>query len=454
MLRRLRVDSLALRLVAGAGLWLAAALLAGGFLLSSSFRSYVERSFDDRLIVLLESLVAVSELDTDGRVQLSRSVGDPRFDQVYSGWYWQISSPGAPSLRSRSLWDQTLPASDVAPGLEPARFAAAGPDDAVLRVIERDITLPGSARHFRYAVAADRSDIEAEIDAFNATLGWSLGVLGLGLLAAVFIQVRYGLRPLRRIRSALVAVRSGQAGRLEGDFPREIRPLSDELNILLAHNAAVVERARMHVANLAHALKTPLSVLTNEAGAASGPLAETVQRQAVAMRRQIDHYLSRARAAATGAVLGARTEVAAVIEDLRRTLARIHVDRRIGIEVEAAPDLWFRGEREDLEEMLGNLMDNACKWARHRVLVSARRDGDRLRFHIEDDGPGLDEQQCADLFQRGMRLDQSVPGTGLGLAIVRDLAELYAGAIALDRSAQGGLRASLILPAAEGARPV
>jgi len=308
--------------------------------------------------------------------------------------------------------------------------------------------LPAARERLRYAVGGDRSEIDNEVRSFNTTLGWSLGILGLGLLTALLLQVRFGLQPLRRMRQAIIAVRTGRTLRLEGDFPVEIEPLSDELNILIDHNAAVLERARTQVSNLAHALKTPLSVLTNEAGSAgAGPLAETVKRQTTAMRRHVDHYLARARAAAATRVLGARTEVAPVVEDLRRTLERIYVDRAIRVEAEAPAGLAFRGERQDLEEMLGNLIDNACKWARSCVAVSARADADRVLLTIDDDGPGLPADQRSAVFDRGTRLDESVPGSGLGLAIVRDIAELYHGAIALEDSPLGGLRAVLTLPA-------
>lgn len=447
--------SLAWRLILGAGLWIAAALVAGGLLLSALFQDYVERSFDARLIVLLESLVAVSEIDADGALRLTRPVAEPRFDQAYSGWYWQISDGEEILLQSRSLWDQALPPGE-APSDAVARSDGLGPAGQALRLVGRTIRLPGADRGLHYQVAADRAEIAGEVRAFNAALAWSLGGLGLGLLAAVFVQVRYGLRPLRRIGAGIAAIRSGRAARLEGDFPAEIRPLSDELNILLDHNAAVVERARAHVSNLAHALKTPLSVLTNEADAATGPLAAAVLRQVAVMRRQVDHYLARARTAATSEILGARTEVLPVIGDLHRTLARMYPGRTIRVDAPAAagpggPGLQFRGERQDLEEMLGNLLDNACKWGRSRIRLTVARDGGHLTFVVEDDGPGLDDDQRAAVFDRGRRLDETVPGSGLGLAIVRDIAELYDGRIALERSSLGGLRAVLTLPAADAA---
>jgi signal transduction histidine kinase len=443
-----RYNSLALRLVLAAALWIAAALLIGGLILSAIFQDYAERTFDGRLSVLLDSLIAVTELDEQGRPKLTRGIGEPRFDIPYSGWYWEIALGSAPLLRSRSLWVETLPLS-AQPESTQAVFADVdGPNDENLRLVEREIGLPAARARFRYAVGGDRAEIDDEVRRFNTTLGWSLGILGLGLLTALLLQVFFGLQPLRRMRHAIVAVRTGRTQRLEGEFPVEIEPLSDELNILIDHNAAVLERARTQVSNLAHALKTPLSVLTNEAGDGAGPLAEAVKRQATVMRRHVDHYLSRARAAAATRVLGVRTEVAPVVEDLRRTLERIYVDRAIRVEAEAPAGLAFRGERQDLEEMLGNLIDNGCKWARTRVAVSARADADRIVVTIDDDGSGLTAEQRAAVFHRGTRLDESVPGTGLGLSIVRDIAELYHGTVGLADSPLGGLRAVLTLPAA------
>jgi signal transduction histidine kinase len=444
----MRSRSLALRLVLFAALWIAAALVAGGVVLSSLFRESVERSFDARLVVLLESLVAASEVAADGTVGLIRAIGEPRFEQAYSGWYWQIEGAGPAPLRSRSLWDEALPGAGRPVAADLLRQEIVGPDGERLRLISRDISLPGLGRPLRFSVAAERGEIDAEIAAFDTTLIWALSGLGLGLLAALLIQVRFGLQPLRRLRAALAAVRTGHATRLEGEFPTELQPLADELNTLLDHNAAVVERARTHVSNLAHGLKTPISVLVNEADRSSGTLAEAVLRQTEVMRRHVDHYLSRARAAAAGQVLGVRTEVMPVVEDLRRALARLHADRGLVVEAAGDPALAFRGERQDLEEMLGNLIDNACKWGRSRVRVTAERLDGRLRVRVEDDGRGLDETERAAVFRRGLRLDEAVPGSGLGLAIVRDIADLYGGRVTLDDAALGGLAATLDLPAA------
>lgn len=450
-----RGRSLAFRLLAGAALWIVAALAVGGVVISTLFRDSVERNFDTRLSVHVDGLIAVTTVDISGRLIMSRTLPDPRFNIPYSGWYWQISDArGIPQIRSRSLWDKALaaPPPDIVGTMQTVEMD--GPDGERLRVRLIDVTLPDRPLHaapVRFVVGARLAELEAEIRPFNLALVWSLGVLGLGLGIAVAIQVRVGLLPLRRIRVALADIREGRAERMEGEWPAEVEPLAGELDALLAHNAGLLDRARTHVGNLAHALKTPLAVLGNEVTRKGGPRTEAVGRQVEAMRRWIDHYLSRARAAATGNLLGARTEVMPVALDLRRTLLRIHADRKLDIEIDLpGGSLNFRGERQDLEEMLGNLMDNACKWAKGRVRLSAAAEGDGITIVIEDDGPGLSPDQKAVALSRGKRLDESAPGSGLGLAIVADIAGLYGGELLLEESHLGGLKTVLRLPRAAG----
>lgn len=447
--------SLAFRLVAGAALWIVAALAVGGIFISALFRDSVERNFDARLSVHVDSLIAVTTADISRRLVISRTLPDPRFNIPYSGWYWQVSDPrGAPQVRSRSLWDKALapPRPDKVGVMQTGEME--GPDGEMLRIRFIDVTLPDlpvQSPPVRFAVAARVSELKAELRPFNLALVWSLGVLGLGLAVAVAIQVRVGLQPLRRIRAALNNIREGRAEHLEGEWPTEVQPLVKELDALLEHNADVLDRARTHVGNLAHALKTPLAVLANEVSRKGGPRSDAIDRQVDAMRRWIDHYLTRARAAATGAVLGARTPVPPVLADLRRTLLRIHADKELKIEVAGGIGAAaFRGEQQDLEEMLGNLMDNACKWAASTVSLSVSADAERLTIKIDDDGPGLTPTQYEEAMGRGKRLDESSPGSGLGLAIVSDIAALYGGQLKLKESPAGGLRAILVLPAAAG----
>jgi signal transduction histidine kinase len=455
-------NSLTFRLIAGAAIWTVLGLVVGGFILSEIFRNTVESSFDSQLTFNLDGLIAAAESDAEDHVTLEGRFADPRFERIFSGWYWQIrpTQPTDAELQpqtSRSLWDQALEPRDVVQGQNNSNWGYAdGPDGQQLRVLMRRIALPvasaedvGQTQLFDFVVAGDISETEGNIALFNQTLQWSIAIFSLGLIAAMLIQVRVGLMPLRAVSEALARIREGRARRLEGEFPTEIAPLATELNSLISHSSEVVGRARGHVANLAHFLKTPLTVLANEAATAPGPLAETVARQVTVMRRQVDHYLARARAAGALDVLGSRTEVAPVLNDLARVLKRMHADKELAIEVNASAALAFRGEREDLEEMVGNLIDNSCKWAHRNIRVEATPiDGARFSLRVSDDGPGLEPEERARAMQRGERFDESVPGTGLGLAIVRDIAKLYGGNIALDESPMGGLEVRLELPRA------
>ncbi|MGI9418882.1 MAG: ATP-binding protein [Geminicoccaceae bacterium] len=400
------------------------------------------------MAVLLEGVVAGTTVADNGRLDLSLQLGEPRFDQPFSGWYWQISDGEQPVRRSSSLWAQAL----VLPHPEREEMVLAevpGPSEQTLRVLVRPILLPGQEKPYWYAVAGDESELRGPKNRFDRLLGLTLAMLFAGVLAAILIQVRFGLQPLFRIQRALSAIRSGESRRLEGAYPSEIQPLARELNALIDHSETLIERAQTHVGNLAHGLKTPLSVLANEVREKQTPFSELVDRQTTLMRQQVEHHLARARAAATSNILGARSEVAPVLDDLKRTLERIHGERGIEIEVICPAGLVFRGARHDLEEMLGNLMDNACKWANTNVRVQAERRDDRIYLTIEDDGGGLPPSKRDEVLKRGRRLDESVPGTGLGLSIVVDLASLYGGDFALGDAGLGGLAAKLQLPAGE-----
>ena len=451
-----RLNSLAARLIAAAAIWTMFGLAVGGVVLSNTFRNAAENSFDARLATDMDGLIAAAEPDPDGGVLLQDRFVNHQFDRVYSGLYYQIKPlvAGPGGQISRSLFDQVLSVTDNVKRGAISYGTAVGPENQHLRVLSRRVEFPISAtpeindtRAYTFMVAGDLATVDAESAAFNGTLIWSFLLLGLGLVAAIFLQVRVGLLPLRRLKDALARIRDGSAQNLEGKFPAEIAPLATELNSLIEHSNEVVGRARTHVSNLAHFLKTPLSVLASEAEAEPGPLSEQVRRQVDTMRRQVDHYLARARAAGSVNVLGNRTAVAPVISDLARVLTRIHAERVVSIDWDCPPDLYFRGERQDMEEMTGNLMDNACKWASARVVVRALREGARLTLTVEDDGPGLTPEDRAKVGTRGERLDESVPGSGLGLAIVRDISKLYAGFLTLDASPLGGLEARLTLPA-------
>ena len=389
-----------------------------------------------------------------------QSLGEPLFDLPLSGWYWQVTRLDAPvpEVRSsRSLWDGTLPqlaelAASVGAGVTHSGYAE-GPEGQQLRIMERTIDL-GEEGRFLVAVAGDASEIDEEVHSFDDALLVTFGCMGIVLLLITTFQVSFGLAPLKRISEGLSAIRSGRAERLEGEFPVEIAPLARETNALIEANREIVMRARTHAGNLAHALKTPLSVMMNEATAHTGDaLALKVREQTEIMRDQVARHLERARLAARVAVVGTVIEVRPVVVALARTMEKIYQRRGVAIDIDAGEGARFRGEQQDLEEMVGNLVDNACKWAQSRVAIevfSEKPDAadERRVVHIvvDDDGPGLSPQQREQVTRRGRRLDETKPGSGLGLSIVVELAGLYGGGLTLGTAPIGGLRAELVLP--------
>lgn len=453
--------SLRLRLLLGTLGWIAVTIVVAGLALGGLFRQHVALQFHGELVTHLDQLVAHLLVDENGQPALSVAQSDPRFSKPYSGLYWQVDGLDSQTgnavglLRSRSLWDDVLRLPADTPGNgELHQHRIAGPDHSALGVVERVVRVTDTgqrpiAHSFRLVVAADEQQMSAPIERFSGMLWLALGLLGLGLGLAVVIQVWVGLAPLKRLRGALTAVRSGDAQQLAGRFPAEVQPLVDEFNSVLAQNAEVVERARTQAGNLAHSLKTPLSVIANAASSETGELAQLVGAQVELARTQIDYHLSRSRVAASLRFPGARTMVSAVLDGLLRVMRRIHADSALELSVHpAALPAVFRGEEQDLQEILGNLLDNACKWAALRVEVSLEvRDGELL-ITLDDDGPGIAEGERQRVLCRGERADEQVPGSGLGLAIVVDLTRLYGGNVELDASPLGGLRVRLTLPAA------
>jgi signal transduction histidine kinase len=454
----MRLNSLAFRLFASAAAWTLVVVPVTAVVLVSLYRNAVERNFDARLNVYLTSLVASTTAEGATEPKQPSNLGEPAFTIPFSGWYWQIKPLGGaerPTYISDSLLDQQLKlpsAEGIAPDASLARRAyVPGPQGQRLRVLEREIRpAGGQSMPYSYAVAGDGGEIDRDITEFTTLLIAALALLGIGLVAATLFQVRFGLAPLRAIRHDLAAIRSGQSEKLEGRLPDEIRPLQQELNALIQSNREIVERARTHVGNLAHALKTPLSVISNEARGRGDQLAAKVVEQAEIMRTQITHHLDRARVAARYGVIGDVTDVETVLAALKRTLERIYDGRGVALSMSATHGLKFQGEKQDFEEMVGNLLDNACKWAKSNVrLEAAKADGARnFTVLVDDDGPGLTGAERERAMQRGQRLDESKPGSGLGLSIVADLAHLYKGRFSLEPSPQGGLRARLELPAA------
>lgn len=457
--------SLRVRLLAATVAALAVALLLAGLVLASQFREHVEQQFVATLTSQLDQLTARLDFDASGRPQIGgQGVSDPRWDRPYSGNYWQLDRLAAGSLqpgvlRSRSLWDATLAApADTIGGAATHVHRIDGPEHARLLLVERTLRSEGDdAVRWRLLVAADVREMDAAVARFNGVLAASLSVLLVLLGVAALAQVAVGLAPLKKLQHALARVHDGRSERLEGSFPREVQPLVENFNTVLQRNAEVVQRARTQAGNLAHAIKTPLAAMAQAAAAAerrpeSAPALAALVREQVAMaRRQVDWHLARSRAAAAQGLPGAIALVAPAVEGLVRVVGRVHAERGLHIVCDPiAPDCGFAGETQDLQEMIGNVLDNACTWARSAVRIAARTDREsrRLTVTIDDDGPGIDAARRATVIARGARLDESIPGSGLGLAIVDELVTLYGGSVTLGTAGAGGLRVELELPAA------
>jgi signal transduction histidine kinase len=432
--------SLTRRLLGGLIAGLSLALALGGLILSQAFKDAAERAFDARLDAVLVALLA--SVDINGLP--TRPLGDPRFEQPLSGWYWQISGPEGTLARSRSLWDEALSNAPPPADGSALRRRLAGPRGQSLRAVERDIILPDEGKICHLLVAATDTEVLTETSRFDRLLLLSLGGFIVLLLIGASVQVGYGLQPLRRLTADLARLRTGDETRLSGSYPAETAPLAEALNNLLERQERQIERARKLAGDLAHGIKTPLSVLKIELERAQGPDKALCLERIESARALLDRHL--ARASAGFSVEGALTPaypVAAALADLMR---RLYTDKGLRIEINGKESLTFRGQKDDLEEMLGNLLDNACKWAKSEVRLNIDTQGNRLVVSIEDDGPGLPPETHAAALMRGKRLDESQPGSGLGLSIVADLALLYGGELELETSPLGGLKAVLKLP--------
>lgn len=453
-LRRLVGRSIARRLFIASAAACIVVLTAAGLALTALYRDTAQSALDEQLGVYMRALIADIARDEPSQ---GGGLGEPQFELPFSGWYWQIvrldASP--PDIKtSRSLFASRLPRLPAADADRQGfrRGKVDGPDGKPLRLIERVINA-GDQGQYLVQVAAVSESADREVARFVAALCVTFFLLAVLLVAAMGVQVRYGLRPLRQLRREVAEVRQGRAAGVSSAFPDEIAPLAEELNLLIGANREIVERARIQVGNLAHALKTPLSVLINEADAEGGALAAKVLEQTEVMRDQVKFHLDRARAASRAGAVGAATPAAPALEALSRAFAKIYP--AVDIAVECPDELSFRGEKQDFDDMAGNLIDNGGKWAHSalNIVAAAFAEGGRpfLRLTVEDDGPGLPAERRDEALRRGRRLDESKPGSGLGLSIVVDLAAAYGGRLELGASPEGGLRATLILPAVSSA---
>ncbi len=446
---RAHTGSLSQRMMLIAAGWITILLLGGGLALDRTLNGLITRNFDEQLGYMLTAMVGSAEIGPDGEVFFNRPLGDQRFLEPNSGLYWQITGAEHEDFPSRSLWDRSLKVRGQHFDAEPHVYDSNEFSGEPLRVMERSIILPGSETRWWFLVAASREGLDTQIARIRAILFYSFVILGLGLFVMAGLQTWYGLGPLRRVRRAIQKMRASGAHRVTEPLPLEVEPLVEEINALLAHNERQAEEARTHAGNLAHALKTPLTVVMNAATAKAPDLADTVIREAAQMRRQVDHHLARARAVGRRAAGHSRANVWESVEAVLRAVTRLYEDARFDLDGNREADVAI--ERQDLDEILGNLIENAAKYGGGSVFVSVDQEKDApfCEIWVEDDGTGIPEAERTRIFDRGARLDTSKPGTGLGLAIVRDVVEIYGGSIELCESEDlGGLLVRLRLPRA------
>ncbi len=480
-----RRSSLRSRSLAVAALGVALAMVLSGVVIWRLFSEAVERQFDERfqdylnaMTAAVGSVVAGTDRDYEQAFAARLGVGaegaarfDPRLGRAYGGVYWmaeRVAAGGRPVLdpeppfRSVSLWDFPLRLEATARLGEPRRASGVpGPGGSSLRVLQRRVQVGRTGDEWLLSVAADEASLAATRGGFRRALIASLSVLGLTLLAAAAMQSRFALSPLNALRQALADYRAGRTARIGGAYPLEIAPLVDDLNGLLDRNERLIAQGRRRAADLAHEMKTPVAVLRNELDAMAArekPEEAEADRFDMALdalaqiERQTRRQLARAR---VGALQAVSTPLRPAAERLRRTMLRLH-QRALTIRLDLPErDLIFRGDEEDLMELLGEVMNNACVWARGEVRLTAEAvetpQGGRLRLIVEDDGPGADPSQHARMLSAGGRLDSRRPGSGIGLAMVADLVEAYDGELILGRAEAGGLKAGLLLPGGEAA---
>ncbi|TWI37412.1 ATP-binding protein [Mesorhizobium tianshanense] len=454
--------SLAFRVIAFSTVWAILTLVVIFTLITTLYRQANERGFDSLLSAHLFNLIGSVGVSEGGSLTGAPDLGDLRFSEPNSGWYWSVepASEGVRGDLHSSSMTRAIPSPSIAEVPFNSSFqrsyATEGINGEELQVFESEFVLDAKNRAARFRVMGNQTELEQEIGAFQRRLLTYLSLFGVGMIAINAIAILLGLQPLRRVRNALAMVREGTAQRLDGRFPAEIEPLANETNALIENNRRIVERSRTQVGNLAHSLKTPLAVLINEGRALGGAKGKLIAEQAASMQKQVDHYLQRARVAAQRDSVVYRTPVAPLVQRMVRVLQKLNPRTDLSLSLPSA-DIVFAGEREDLEELLGNLLDNAMKWAKSAVAVSVtpisgKKGGagkesaaSLFEISIEDDGPGIPEDKAREALKRGRRLDETKPGTGLGLAIVADLVNEYGGVLALERSGMGGLKAVIRL---------
>ncbi len=446
------MNSLAVRLFLSATIWIIFTLVSAGLLLSDLNEKSNFKAFDDRLNLLLETLIGASRVDSSDGITVVSTIGDPRFFQPYSGWYWQVNNESKTLVRSRSMWDQVFTSDKRIIGGR-SQFINSVNDNnerrnfietKKLHIIERNISFPGIEGPITFIVSGDTEEYQLNIKKFDNTLSIILFILGTGLMIAVFLQVKFGLLPLNKIKASLFKVRNGDEEKLKESYPLEVQPLATEINELLDHNAKIIDRAKTHVGNLAHVLKTPLAVISNEIKTDDN----IMNNQVLLMKRHIDRYLKKAHLESVGASSKEKINIIELTKKMISIFNKLYPEVTIKLNKKIEEAFVF-GSMDDLEEVIGNIIENACKYGRNRIEVEVKITNENsLQLVISDDGSGLSQEQMNKVFARGFRIDEQKPGTGLGLNIVKDIVETYMkGQVDLQKSKRlGGLEVTIFLP--------
>ena len=440
--------SLAFRIISLSSIWIVFALVITAMLLVYFYRDHMDQHFDNHVNLHLEELIEASRYLPDGTFDLAFSPSDPRYHDLHSGWYWEVKQGSSTMNRSPSLGKNSLDTGDIQAGAQVQIHEISGPVNEQLRVHIIELRPDPQREPLLLMASAPATGFTDDVLNYSNHITFSFMSLGIGLLLVVVLQVQLALRPLKAISTGISRIREGKASKLPPNSLTEVQPLVDELNNLLDHNTVLLKRARNRLADLAHSVKNPLTVINNESRNMTDVQRELITQQTSEISRNIDHYLSRARAFGTKNILASRSSIREVADDIVYALKQIYLDRNLEFDTSQLMGCWFRGEGQDLEEMLGNLMDNACKWAENQVLVRCEPEQDRLILTVEDDGPGVSEENFHEVIRRGVKLDESISGHGQGLGIVNDIAELYDGSLTLGKSKLGGLKAVLNLPIA------
>lgn len=444
MLRR----RLAFRIIAFSSIWIIIALVFTATMLVANHREHTAQHYDAHVHMHMEELTGASHFTEDGSFRLAFDPSDPRYRDLYSGWYWEVKQAGKTLKRSPSLGEKSLDMKGGEPTPNLEVHEVVGPQNQILRAHVIEIQVDPNREPLVFFATAPTTGITEDVVDYSNHIIFNFIALGIGLLLAVVLQVRVALKPLKAISTDISDIRAGKATKLPEDQLEDVQPLVDELNNLLDHNAVLVKRARNQLADLAHSVKNPLTVIKNATRDMESSQKDLILKQSNDISRSVDHYLSRARAYGTEKVLGSRSSIKTATEDLVYAMQRIYQDRELVFDLSGVKGCWFRGEVQDLEEMLGNLLDNACKWAKRRVHVCCGTLDGRLEIMVEDDGPGIAKEEFENAMRRGHRLDDAKPGHGQGLGIVKDIAALYGGSLVLAKSKLGGLQAKLDLPSA------